>query len=57
VWSDLEPQLGTDSTNRTRFETARRTCALRWFAAFWKQRRHRESGENSLVNQHPVLSP
>jgi thiamine kinase-like enzyme len=37
TWHELEPHLGVDHHNRSRFNAARRTCALRWLAVLWKQ--------------------
>lgn len=41
IWTNAEPHLGVNQTNRTRFHAAQRTIALRWLAVLWKQRHTR----------------
>jgi len=38
IWTNTETDLGINQTNRTRFNAAQRTIALRWLAVLWKQR-------------------
>lgn len=41
VWEVTKADLGVDHTNRSRYEAAQRTIALRWLAVLWKQRHQR----------------
>ncbi len=41
TWHKLETNLGIDHDNRHRFQAAQRTCAMRWLAVLWRQRKRR----------------
>ena len=53
IWQDLLPELGVTSGQRATFDAAQRTCALRWLAVLWKQRRTRR--EEFAVQRDRVL--
>ncbi len=41
VWSGVVPTLGVVGEMVPRFRAAQRTCAMRWLAVLWKQRKRR----------------
>jgi thiamine kinase-like enzyme len=49
IWTNTEAAIGINQTNRTRFNAAQRTIALRWLAVLWKQR-HKRTLE--FITQH-----
>ncbi|MFF5265418.1 phosphotransferase family protein [Actinomadura viridis] len=41
LWEEILPDLGVTTSLRPAYESAQRTCALRWLAVLWKQRTRR----------------